>query len=162
MKTKMLYKGCILESSQDAHRGKLATVLVQRGTLLKSSYLVAGSSMCKVKSMYDEKGRVMDRAGLSKAVQVMGWKELPRAGDEVLQVSSEQRAKELVELRLRLDEIKQDRLDSESIRARRKLHQQLYQAKLSERRSEGRMNRVTFDDCYANEININKCMRNDI
>lgn len=114
--------------------------------------------MCKVKSMYDEKGRVMDRAGLSKAVQVMGWKELPRAGDEVLQVNSEQRAKELVELRLRLDEIKQDRLDSESIRARRKIHQQLYQAKLRERRSEGRMNRVTFDDCYANEINVNKCM----
>lgn len=109
-------------------------------------------SWCRVKSIHDEKSKSLDKAGLSQAVQVMGWKELPNAGDEVLQVASEHEAKELVEVREKLDKLKRERQDFEFIQEKRKLHDQFYRAKLRERLVSGKSNRVTFDDLYGAEI----------
>lgn len=146
-----LVEGCIIESSQDSHRGKLATVLIQRGTLTRSQFLVAGKSWCKVKSIFDENGASLDKSGISEAVQVMGWKELPNAGDQVIQVSSENRAKELVDVRERLEHLKKERSDTDVIREKRKQHVEFYKTKLRERRSEGRQNRVTFNELYGKQ-----------
>lgn len=66
---------------------KLATVLVQRGKLLNSSILVAGTAWGKVRMMLDNQNNVLQEANPSDAVQILGWKDLPQAGQEFLQVS---------------------------------------------------------------------------
>jgi translation initiation factor IF-2 len=94
-----LVEGYIIESTQDEHKGKLATVLIQRGTLKRGDYVVAGNSWCKVKLLSDENSQNLQTASLSQAVQIMGWKELPSPGDEVLQVQTEHIAKHIVDVR---------------------------------------------------------------
>jgi len=132
-----LVEGYILESKQDAHKGKMATVLIKRGTLCKGSFLVAGNTWCRVKYLFDENSTRIDQAGLSQAVQVMGWKDLPNAGDEVLEVTTEHSAKDLVELRLKkLSLIKLDN-DRAVIEKKREEHDQVYKVKMQERRANG-------------------------
>jgi len=68
---------------------KLATVLVQRGKLLNNSILVAGNTWGKVRTMMDHQNNVLREANPSDAIQLIGWKNLPQAGQEFLQVSSD-------------------------------------------------------------------------
>ena len=78
----------MIETRQMDGRGKLATVLVERGTMKNGAFLVAGENGadCKVKSLFDADGQVMKEAKPAEPVEVMGWKELPNPGDKVLQV----------------------------------------------------------------------------
>ena len=64
-------------------------MLVQRGTLKKQAYLVANSAYCKVRAMYDDRGKTVTTAGPGSAVEVLGWKELPSVGDFIQEVPSE-------------------------------------------------------------------------
>ena len=68
---------------------KVATVLVQEGTLKRGTHLLAGSSWAKVRSLRDDQGRTLSAATPSMAVEVSGWKTLPSAGDVITQVKSE-------------------------------------------------------------------------
>lgn len=68
---------------------KIATVLVQRGKLLNNSILVAGTAWGKVRTMLDHKNNILQEANPSDAIQLIGWKDLPQAGQEFLQVSSD-------------------------------------------------------------------------
>jgi len=68
---------------------KLATVLVQRGKLLNNSILVAGTAWGKIRIMMDHQNNVLQEANPSDAIQLIGWKTLPQAGQEFLQVSSD-------------------------------------------------------------------------
>lgn len=68
---------------------KLATVLVQRGKLLNNSILVTGTAWGKVRVMMDHQNNVLHEANPSDAIQIIGWKDLPQAGQEFLQVSSD-------------------------------------------------------------------------
>lgn len=65
---------------------KLSTVLIQRGTLSKGSVLVAGTAWAKVRALFDHDGRNVAEAPPSTAVEVLGWRELPAAGQQVLEV----------------------------------------------------------------------------
>ena len=67
----------------------VATVLVKRGTLKVGSIIVAGRSWCKVRNMVDEKGKTIKQVLPGTPVKVIGWKELPNAGDEVLEAENE-------------------------------------------------------------------------
>lgn len=67
----------------------VTTAIVQRGTLKRGAILVAGKSWAKVRFLFDEKGRGMTEAGPSAAVEVVGWKDLPSAGELLLEVESE-------------------------------------------------------------------------
>jgi translation initiation factor IF-2 len=140
---KGLVEGYIIESTQDQHKGKLATVLIQRGNLKRGDYLVAGHSWCKVKSISDENSKTLNQAALSQAVQVMGWKELPHPGDEVIQVENEHKAKEIIEIRLKKDEIKKQRADAQEIKRKREEHTKIYREKLGEKRASGSHRPVT-------------------
>lgn len=63
---------------------------MQRGTLKKGCYLVAGEVWCRVRALYDEFGKMVSEAPPSMPVEVTGWREdLPSAGDEVLEVETE-------------------------------------------------------------------------
>lgn len=70
----------------------MTTTIIQRGTLKRGCVLVAGKSWAKVRFLFDENGRVVTEAGPSSAVEVVGWKELPSAGEVILEVESEVRA----------------------------------------------------------------------
>jgi translation initiation factor IF-2 len=68
---------------------KLSTALVQRGTLRKGCILVAGTAWAKVRAMFDDAGRPLNEAPPSTPVEILGWRELPSAGDEIIEVESE-------------------------------------------------------------------------
>ena len=132
-----LVEGYIIESYQDANRGKMASFIIKRGTLNKNSYLVSGTTYCKVKQILNDQMQTLNQANLCNAVLVMGWKELPDVGSEVLEVSSEKRAKEIVDIRLRKMELKKLKEDLIQIEGKKKVHEKEYQKKLVEKRLAG-------------------------
>ncbi|KAJ2749044.1 translation initiation factor IF-2, partial [Coemansia nantahalensis] len=86
----------VIESQVEKGRGGVASVLVKRGTLKVGDIIVAGATWCKVRGMSDDRGRAVESAGPATAVKVMGWKDIPQAGDMALQAASEAQAKEVV------------------------------------------------------------------
>ncbi|XP_063985976.1 translation initiation factor IF-2, mitochondrial [Diachasmimorpha longicaudata] len=139
---KGLVEGVVLEVSTQVGRGKLATVLIQRGTLRKGAVLVSGVAWAKVRAMFDHAGTPVPEAKLADAVQVIGWRELPFAGDEILEVESEQRAQGV--LRYRQGQVaKTKALDAlELVEKRREAHDEVYKEQLAVRRASGKRNRV--------------------
>jgi translation initiation factor IF-2 len=112
-----LARGIIVESSLDKGRGPVATVLVQSGTLRRGDSVVAGAEYGRVRAMFDETGRSVKEAGPSIPVQVLGLSAAPSAGDDLVALADERKARELAELRLtrhrdsRLAEQKSAKLD---------------------------------------------------
>jgi translation initiation factor IF-2 len=92
-------RGAIIESSLDKGRGPVATVLVQSGALHRGDMIVSGTEFGRVRAMFDEDGNSVDEAGPSMPVQVLGLSGTPNAGDEVLAVLDERRAREVAQLR---------------------------------------------------------------
>src|SRR5690606_37996691 len=74
-------RGTVIEANLDRGRGAVATVLVQNGTLRIGDNLVAGIADCKVRAMFDDQGKPVDAAGPSQPVEVLGWNDVPAAGD---------------------------------------------------------------------------------
>lgn len=93
-------EGWVIESQIKKGQGSSATVLVRRGTLKVGSYIVAGQCWCKVRSMKDSYGKALKQAGPGTPVEITGWKELPQAGDEILQAKDETLAKKVTENRI--------------------------------------------------------------
>ncbi|MDZ4731261.1 MAG: translation initiation factor IF-2 [Xanthomonadales bacterium] len=87
-------KGLVIESSLDKGRGPVATLLVQQGTLHRGDMILAGQEYGRVRAMFDEKGDAIDSAGPSMPVVVLGLSGAPQAGDEVLSVINERKARE--------------------------------------------------------------------
>ncbi len=92
-------RGIIVESSLDKGRGPVATVLVQTGTLNAGDILVSGQEFGRVRALLDENRKQIKSAGPSMPVEVLGLSGVPNAGDDVLVVSSERKARELAEMR---------------------------------------------------------------
>ncbi len=92
-------RGAIVESSLDKGRGPVATVLVQTGTLRRGDIIVSGGEYGRVRAMFDEAGAAVESAGPSIPVQVLGLSGTPNAGDDVITVSDERRAREVAEFR---------------------------------------------------------------
>jgi translation initiation factor IF-2 len=91
--------GIVVESSLDKGRGAVATVLVQNGVLNKGDLILTGQEFGRVRAMFDENGRPIDAAGPSMPAQVLGLSAVPNAGDEVIVVANERKARELADLR---------------------------------------------------------------
>ncbi|KAK8861396.1 translation initiation factor IF-2 [Kwoniella newhampshirensis] len=114
-------EGYVLESRVDKGRGNIATVLVTKGTLRTSASIVAGQTWCRVRQMQDDKGKAIREALPGTPVSITGWKELPSAGDELLEaVSGEDEAKKAVNNRKRDEERKRMLADVEQINAKRR------------------------------------------
>jgi translation initiation factor IF-2 len=92
-------RGTIVESSLDKGRGPVATVLVQSGTLHRGDMIVSGVQYGRVRAMFNEAGEPVTEAGPSIPVQVLGLSGTPNAGDDVVAVTDERRAREVAELR---------------------------------------------------------------
>ena len=90
-----LASGIVVESSIEKGRGAVATVLVKRGTLRQGDPILAGSQFGRVRAMFDEAGRPVDEALPSMPVVVLGLQGAPNAGDELLVVESDRKAREV-------------------------------------------------------------------
>ncbi|MEZ4553802.1 MAG: translation initiation factor IF-2 [Dehalococcoidia bacterium] len=93
--------GVVLEASTDRHRGVVATVLVQTGTLHVGDTIIAGLAYGKVKAMTDENGQRVKTAGPSTPVTVLGLSEVPPAGERVTVLKDEKEARAEAETRRR-------------------------------------------------------------
>ncbi|OQX13302.1 MAG: translation initiation factor IF-2 [Thiothrix lacustris] len=91
--------GHVIEASIEKGRGAVATVLVRSGTLRRGDLLLCGSEYGKVRAMFDENGRPVKEAGPSIPVAVLGLSAAPEAGDEVVVLNDERKAREIAELR---------------------------------------------------------------
>jgi translation initiation factor IF-2 len=92
-------KGVILESKLDKQAGIIANMLVQEGTFRVGDYVVAGEVYGRIRAMMDADGNQRKEAGPGSAVQVLGFQELPHAGDVVEWVPDLEAAKEITEER---------------------------------------------------------------
>ena len=92
-------EGVVIEAKVDRGRGAVATVLVQRGTLRIGDIVVAGAQWGRVRAMYDDHGATTRSAGPSVPVEILGLSGVPQAGDEVVVVENERRAREVTEFR---------------------------------------------------------------
>ena len=93
-------KGTVIEARLDKGMGPVATVLVQNGTLRAGDTIVAGTTVGRVRSMMDDRGRRVKEAGPSVPVEITGLNDVPVGGDIFNAVSDERLARELVEQRL--------------------------------------------------------------
>ena len=88
-------KGLIIEARLDKGKGPVATLLVQSGTLKRGDTLLAGAVFGRVRAMMDESGRNVDSAGPSIPVEIQGLTDVPAAGDEVIVLGDEKKAREI-------------------------------------------------------------------
>ena len=88
-------KGIVIEARLDKGRGPVATVLVQSGTLRKGDIVLAGSVFGRVRAMLDESGKPAEFAGPSIPVEIQGLAGVPGAGDEVIVLGDERKAREI-------------------------------------------------------------------
>ena len=92
---KGLASGLVIEASIEKGRGPVTTVLVKKGTLKVGDPFIAGSEFGRVRAMFDENGQPVQEAGPSVPVVVLGLSGAPNAGDELLAVESERKAREV-------------------------------------------------------------------
>ena len=90
-----LASGLIIEASMEKGRGAVATVLVKKGTLRLGDPIIAGQEFGRVRAMFDESGKSVTEAKPSMPVLVLGLSGAPNAGDEILAVESERKAREV-------------------------------------------------------------------
>ena len=88
-------KGVVIESRLDKGRGPVATILVQRGTLRKGDIILAGFQYGRVRALIDDAGHMVESAGPSMPVEILGLSAIPHAGDEAIVVADEKRAREV-------------------------------------------------------------------
>ncbi|KAL8695765.1 MAG: hypothetical protein Q9224_003175, partial [Gallowayella concinna] len=108
--------------------GRVATVLVKRGTMRRGDIIVAGSTWAKVRTLKNEAGVQVPQAGPGIPVEVDGWKDQPIAGDEVLEAESEQQAKSAVAFRIAKAEKAQMATDMSAVNENRRLEQEKREA----------------------------------
>jgi translation initiation factor IF-2 len=94
-------QGTVIEARLDRGRGVVATVLVQRGTLKMGDLVICGSYWGRARALIDDRGENLDQAGPSTPVEITGLDGVPEAGDQLVVVDSERRAREITEYRLR-------------------------------------------------------------
>ena len=94
-------KGVVIEARLDKGKGAIASLLVQRGKLDAGDTIVVGSTIGRIRSMINDKGKKVKSAGPSTPVEVMGLTEVPQAGDTFYEVKDEKMAKHLIERRKR-------------------------------------------------------------
>jgi translation initiation factor IF-2 len=88
-------RGVVIESELDKGRGPIATVLIQKGTLIKGDAFVTGIHFGRVRDLFNERGQIVEKAGPSKPVVVLGLSGTPQAGDSFKVVAEEKEAREI-------------------------------------------------------------------
>ena len=90
-------KGVVLESRLDPKVGPIVDILVQEGTLKIGDVIVAGETYGKVRALVNDRGERVDRVELSQPAEIIGFNQVPQAGDTMYVIQNEQHAKRIVE-----------------------------------------------------------------
>ncbi len=109
-----LAKGTVIEAKLDKARGPLATVLVQNGTLKKGDTIIAGTAYGRIRAMIDDKGRMVNTAGPSTPVEILGFNEVPEAGDVMNVADADKLTRQVAEER-------KDKIKAAQIKAMQKV-----------------------------------------
>ncbi|HEU0219762.1 MAG TPA: translation initiation factor IF-2, partial [Gallionella sp.] len=88
-------KGLVIEARLDKGKGPVATVLIQSGTMKRGDAVLVGSVFGRVRAMLDENGKAVSEAGPSIPVEIQGLSEVPAAGEELMVMTDEKRAREI-------------------------------------------------------------------
>ncbi|MHB0926680.1 MAG: translation initiation factor IF-2 [Gallionellaceae bacterium] len=88
-------KGLVIEARLDKGKGPVATVLIQSGTLKRGDAVLVGSVFGRVRAMLDENGKAVSEAGPSIPVEIQGLSEVPAAGEGLMVMADEKRAREI-------------------------------------------------------------------
>ena len=88
-------KGLVIEGRLDKGRGPVSSILVQSGTLKRGDMILAGSAFGRVRAMLDEAGNDIKEAGPSIPVEILGLSDVPNAGEEVIVLNDERKAREI-------------------------------------------------------------------
>jgi translation initiation factor IF-2 len=99
-------KGVVIESRLDRGRGPVATVLVQNGTLKEGDAVVVGSHSGRIRALIDPTGKKVKTAGPSDPVEILGLSGVPAAGDVLVAVSDERKARQIATMRQEKDRAK--------------------------------------------------------
>jgi translation initiation factor IF-2 len=92
-------KGLVIEGRLDKGRGSVSTILVQSGILRRGDMILAGSTFGRVRAMLDESGNDIKEAGPSIPVEILGLSDVPSAGEEVIVLNDERKAREIANFR---------------------------------------------------------------
>ncbi len=92
-------KGMVIEGRLDKGRGPVTTILVQSGILRRGDMVLAGTTYGKVRAMLDETGRDVKEAGPSIPVEILGLSDVPSAGEEMIVLNDERKAREIANFR---------------------------------------------------------------
>jgi translation initiation factor IF-2 len=125
-----LAEGIVIEAELDKGRGPVATVLVKNGTLKVGDPLLAGLTSGRVRAMFNEYGDSLDIAGPSSAVEVLGFNEVPDAGDFVQVLEDERQARDVASDRQ--DEKRQAELKSDAKVSLDDLYKQIQEGEVKE------------------------------
>ncbi|CAH1983017.1 unnamed protein product [Acanthoscelides obtectus] len=131
-------EAAVVESKVHPLRGKVCTVVVQRGTLKKGNILVAGTAMAKVRALKDAVSNPLSEVPPGYPAEIEGWRELPQAGDQVLQVESEKLAREIIKFREDQKQKEKSEIELKAIEEKIQQHERQYKEKLQLKRRLGR------------------------
>ncbi|KAK8018549.1 translation initiation factor IF-2 [Apiospora marii] len=157
-------EGWILESSLKPI-GRAATVLVKRGTMRPGDYIAAGTTWAKIRHLRNEAGDDITEAPPGTPVEILGWRDLPSAGDEVIQAPDEGRAKAAVEYRDGLRSREKDAKAHEQIVEQRRLLQEqraLEEDSENDRREYGTWGTMETPPVEGGAKNVNFVVKGDV
>ena len=92
-------KGLVIEGRLDKGRGSVSTILIQSGILRRGDMILAGTTFGRVRAMLDESGNDIKEAGPSIPVEILGLSDVPSAGEEVIVLNDERKAREIANFR---------------------------------------------------------------
>ena len=140
-------EGSIIESNMEQGLGKTSTVLVKRGTLKRGQFLVCGLTYGCVKQVLDTRAPISDSTSQrtelstvkpSESCRVTGWKlELPKAGDDFLQVDDAKRAQEVIRWRQNKEKKEKEQEALRVIEEKRKAEEEIYEHYRTQKLKEG-------------------------
>ncbi len=106
-------KGTVIEAKLDKGRGPVASILVQNGTLKSGDTVVVGTAFGHIRAMFDDKGKLVKKAGPSVPVEILGLDSVPEGGEVFYVVDDERMAKQVIEARKQ--KIKEERLTQSNV-----------------------------------------------
>lgn len=130
-------EGVVVESKVDSRRGKLSTAIVTRGTLRKGSVLVSGQAWARVRGLFDHAGQPVSEVTPGMPVEILGWRELPSAGDVILEVESEKIAHSVMRWREAQAKLEKAESDKDAILLKQMEHDEKYKAEREQQRMAG-------------------------
>lgn len=123
-------EGVIIESKLDKGRGPVATVLIKNGSMNVGDPILAGPVCGRVRAMFDDKGKQVKKATPSMPVEVLGFSDVPNAGDFVQVLEDEKEARQIAERRRQY--IQEKTLNVDSRVSLEDLYQQIQQGEVKE------------------------------